>query len=583
MRLGLVRTIILAALAATFVALAAWKYVGGKPVAPKAPSPRELGASLLAQLGVDESKGAQHAAQPVFTDVASEMGLVFTHDNDAHGEYHLPEGIGPGAGFVDYDNDGDLDIILAGGGAITSSGTVQRCRLFRNDGATFADVTETALPIVNGQAFGVACADYDNDGWTDIYVTRLGPNVLLRNNGDGTFADVSNAAGVDDARFGASVTFLDFDRDGLLDLFVTNYVDWSASREKACYTPFGARDFCSPTVYEAPSTDALLRNRGDGTFEDVSERAGINASRGNGLGVVASDFDGDGWQDVYVANDQTPAAFWRNNADGTFTNIAMLNGTALDGRGVAIAGMGVACEDMNDDGRFDLFVTNIRDQTHLVLENEGKVFVDASARRGVGAWSVPMTAFGVAVFDQDNDGELDCFIANGAVNMSVESSKRPDPYAEMNQFMRLVNGRFVDASDLLNESEPHTSRAVVMGDYDNDGDIDLLVTNCGGPVQLLRNNARPDASWIGVDVRNDDGSIAIGAQVRVTVGDRTWAREVRPQQSYLASGDPRVHVGLGDASLVERIEITWPNGNTTEVTSVPAGQVVRVTPAGISP
>ena len=543
-------------------------------------SPRRLTERFLAGSHLTQGNDSQPTGT-LFTDVAPEMGVRFGHDNDARGEFRLPEEMGPGAAFVDIDGDGDLDVFIAGGGAIARSDPAhpqQTCRLYRNDGDRFTDITEASGAGVPGPAYGVACADFDNDGDVDILVTRLGPNALLRNDGPPEaprFTDVALEAGVADPGFGASAVFFDYDRDGRLDLYVTNYVDWTPSRETVCYTILGVRDYCNPISHEAPSTDRLYHNLGGGRFEDVSDRAGITRESGNGLGVVASDFDGDGWPDLYVANDRTPGLLWRNRGDGTFENVATLVGCAYDDRGIAIAGMGIAAEDLDGDSDIDLLVTNIHHQTHLVLRNDDGFFRDVSLAMGFGRWSVGATTFGVAVFDQDNDGWLDAFFANGEVNVDNALRIGDNPYAQPDHFARLIDGRFVDRTQGSGAAFGDVGRGVACGDFDNDGDLDLLVTNNGGPVRLLRNDNASGHAWLTVAARLG-GRAAIGARVKVTTGSRTQSREIRPQQSYLSSGDPRAHFGLGSATRVDRIEIRWPDGTRSVRTDVPVNQLVVI-------
>jgi len=575
------RVILLRILPLLTVVLVVIKAAGLVPGPPGLPTPRDIADEYLAAArgpgAVDVEAGP---ATPLFTDVAPQMGLVFTHDNAFRGNFFLPEQMGPGAGFLDADGDGDLDVFIAGGGAIIDDGPQQVCRLYRNDGDRFTDITEESGAAIAGPAYGVACADYDGDGDVDVFVSRLGPNALLRNDGEPgspRFTEVGAQAGVADAGFGGSAAFLDYDRDGALDLYVANYVGWSIARETTCYTTLGIKDYCNPLTYSAPSADRLYRNLGGGRFADVSEPAGIADDTGNGLGVLASDFDGDGWVDVFVANDQTPAFLWRNNGDGTFDNVAALAGCAYDSRGMAIAGMGVAAEDLDEDGDFDLLVTNIRSQTHLVLLNDGGFFEDVSLKMGLGRWSVPATTFGVAVFDQDADGEFDAFMANGEVNVDNARPAGPNPYAQPDHFVRLAQGSFVDATEASGAAFADIGRGVAVGDYDNDGDLDLLVTNNGGPVRLLRNNNATGNSWLEVEVRSGPGrGPAIGARVAVTAAGRTYRREIRPQQSYLCSGDPRAHFGLGRAAAVDRLEVLWPDGTRSVRTDVAANQLVLI-------
>jgi len=549
------------------------------------PTPADVAAAFHQALNATQPAGQpdEPARQPLFLDVAQTLGLDFVHDTGASGAFFLPEEMGPGAAFVDIDGDGRLDVFLAAGGDPQGHGRQQFCRLYQNVGERFVDVTERSGIQVAGQAFGVACADFDEDGDVDLYVTRLGANALLVNDGNGRFQERAAAAGVDHAGFGTSCSFFDYDGDGLLDLYVANYVDWSAALETPCYSIQGVRDYCNPVVYKRPSPDVLYRNRGDGTFEDVSHAAGIAAESGNGLAVVATDFNGDGLMDLYVANDQTPAFLWQNKGDGSFENIALWAGCAFSADGIAIAGMGIACEDFNGDGRFDLLVSNIRDQSHLLLENEGEVFVDRSAARGLAVWSGPATTFGLSVFDQDNDGGWDAYFANGDVNFTVGSSLE-NPYGQLDHFARYKNGIFVDHSTAAGSSRGLVGRGLVTGDFDNDGDLDLLVCNNGGPTQLLRNQHSGAGNWLMIAARlGRSQRYAIGARIQLEAGGAIQRREVRPQQSYLASNDPRVHFGLGAADRVTRLIVTWPDGSRSEYQDLPVNRHLTILAGGGPP
>lgn len=489
--------------------------------------------------------------------------------------------------MFDYDGDGDLDIYLVQGGLVEGDNNASRNRLFRNDGSGhFEDVSDGSGADLPGYGMGCAAADFDNDGDVDLYVTRLGANALLLNNGDGTFRDVTVAAGVGDPGFGTAAAFVDFDRDGFLDLYLVNYVEWSSAIATQCYDRSGAEDYCSPTQFP-PAQDRLYRNTGrfgagggETWFEDVSVAAGIAQVRGNGLAVACTDFDGDGWVDIYVANDQTPAFLWINKRDGTFREDAALAGCAFSGDGMAIAGMGVAVEDLDGDGDFDLMVTNIRAQTHLLLQNDGGLFEDVSYARGLGSWSVPYTGFGIALFDQDHDGELDGFVANGAVNRWIEPLRSGHPFVEPNHFFRHgADGRFLDctAEAGLPPAKLEMSRGVIVGDYDNDGDIDVLITNNRGPVQLLRNENGSTHAWTMLDLLPATGSRhAINAIATVEAGGRTYLREVRPHVGYLGSNDPRLHVGLGSASGIDRLTVRWADGTSETWSNLPVNRHLRV-------
>jgi hypothetical protein len=536
--------------------------VGCERRTPAAPPPRSTSAATVAQ------RATTPAGKPApFVDVTRAAGIDFVHDPSATGKFYFPEEEGSGGAFLDYDNDGDLDIYLIQGGRTygTDEGLTLPNRLYRNNGdGTFSDVTDGSHTGDTGYGMGVACADYDNDGDTDIFITNLGPNVLLRNNGDGTFSDVSQQAGFEGAGFFCSAAFFDYDRDGWLDLYVTNYVDWSPAVEGICYGLNNTRDYCTPLTYKGGLPDHLYHNRRDGTFEDVSRAAGIAQPARNGFGVVCADFDGDGWEDIYVANDQQPNFLWHNNADGTFTDRGVPSGSAFDASGRPQASMGVTSEDADHDGDFDILSTNIRGECHAFHRNDGGMFEDLGARLGLGSWSTPDTGFGVGFLDYDNDSRFDLFVANGAVNIRAEPMRPDNPYAERNRLVHsLDNGRWVDVTDAAGPAlqSVEMSRGAVFGDYDHDGRIDVLVTNNRGPAQLLRNNVSNGNHWIRIrTVGVTDNRDGIGALVHVHSQAEQFVRQVRPHYSYLSSNEPTVHFGLGRADPPVSVTIRWPCG-----------------------
>ncbi len=517
---------------------------------------------------------------PCFTDVSAESALEFRHHSGASGKFLLPEIMGGGGAFLDYDGDGWLDVYL-----VDSAGHNQ---LYRNarDGR-FVDVTAAAGVAGAGYGMGCAAGDYDNDGDVDLYVTNLGPNILYRNNGDGTFSDVSAATGTGDPSWSTSSAFVDYDADGDLDLFVANYVAWAADSPaftgKRCYAPSGAPDYCSPQAYAAPSTATLYRNNGDGTFSDASAEAGIRARAGTGLGVVCSDLNGDGWTDIYVANDQMASFAWINSGDGRFTESAVQMGCAVDEQGRSQAGMGVVSADIDDDGDFDLWKVHLHRESHILYVNQGGYFLEGTSRYGLAAATRRFTGFGTALFDYDHDGLLDIFVADGRVQIVADVTRTDDPYAETNQLLRQISpGRFEDvtasAGPAMNLVE--NSRAAAFGDCDNDGDVDILVVNRDGPLRLLRNDAPKRGGSVYLRVLDRHGRDAHGAFVRCTVGGRTRSFEVQSAYSYCAANDPRIHVGLGEASRIDRVEVGWPEGPRGQPMDVfgpiPAGGVVTI-------
>lgn len=517
----------------------------------------------------------------LFTDVTRAAGVDFVHVVGPSRRFQLPEEMGSGGALFDFDNDGDMDLYLVQSGFLDREDPAHRNRLYRNDGnGRFTDVSHGSGADIGGYGMGCAAADFDNDGDVDLLVTRFGGCVLLRNDGGGRFEDMTDSSGLKVSGWPVSTAFVDFDRDGHLDMYIVRYIEWTPAIESPCYAPSGARDYCGPTSYRGPTSDLLYRNLGDGRFEDVSVTSGIASAKGNGLGVLVTDFDGDGWVDLYVANDQTPAFLWMNQRNGTFVERAVQVGAAYSNDGLAIAGMGVAAEDLDDDGDHDLLVSNIRHQSHLCLRNDGGQFHDVSQAWGFGSWSVPSTGFGLALFDQDHDGRLDGMVANGAVSIWGVPFREGHPYAEPNQFFRRDEaGRFHDATIEAGAAVAFAdvSRALLTGDYDNDGDIDVVMTNNGGPVQLLRNENRSKHSWILLDlIPTGGGRNALNARVEVTAGGKTYRRECRPHSGYLGSNDPRVHVGLGAAKRIDRLLVAWPNGAKEEWLDLAVNRLTRV-------
>ena len=520
---------------------------------------------------------------PIFRDVALETGLDFRHFTGSSGAYYLPEIMGAGVALFDYDTDGDLDVYLLQGTmlgppavnaetALREPGDEPGHRLFRNELSEsgrlgFVDVTDQAGVGLREYGMGVAVGDIDNDGHPDLYVTAFGRNVLYRNNGDGSFADITDEAEVDDGRWSASASFLDYDRDGDLDLFVTNYVDFTVRNHSACYGVEGMRDYCNPTVYR-PVPDRLFRNRGDGTFEDVSASAGINTAFGSGLGVIAADFNADSWPDFYIANDGNANQLWQNNRDGTFSNVALLAGTAYNANGEAEGGMGVAAGDADGDGDEDLFVSHLAEETNtLYVNGRAGAFRDGTLASGLAATSVGYTGFGCQWFDYDHDGWPDLFVANGAVSNIESLRDAPYPFSQRNQLFRgLGDGRFAEMRDPAGSALElvEVSRGSAFGDIDNDGDIDVVVSNNNGPVRLLVNDAGAAAPSLSLRLEGvESNREGIGARVALLRADRdpVW-RRVHRDGSYLSASDARVHFGLGDegGGAVEGVGVVWPNG-----------------------
>ena len=511
-------------------------------------------------------------AEPAwFLDEAADRGVVFTLQTTLAPTPQLPEIVAGGAAAFDYDNDGfiDLYLIQAAGGANV---------LLHNTGdGTFENVSAQSGAADQGFGMGVATADINGDGFVDLYVTNVGANVLLLNNGDGTFDDITTTAGVGHGGFGASATFFDADGDHDLDLFVTNYVDWFPQRELECRTRTGELDYCAPVHYQAPSEDVLYRNNGDASFTNITAEAGLAGSLGNGLGVVARDFTGNGAIDLFVANDGNPDRLWVNDGNGHFTDQAMLLGCDRDMSGKAKAGMGVVGEDIDDDGDVDVIVCNLVGEADSLYENRDGRFVDIAGRAGIASASRRFTRFGLVLADFDNDGVRDLFEANGRVG-TRDPAFGIDPYAEPNVLLRgNGDGSFSEVPAIASET-PRTSRAAVVLDVNNDGGLDLLIINREAPAALLIHRAQTTNHWVTLDIRDANGAPALGATMVASVKGRTIHRFVHTDGSYLAASDPRLHVGLGDATSLNGIQITWRDGTTKDLGSVAAGERVVVTP-----
>jgi len=537
-------------------------------------------------MGAAARQRAQSPASPapLFRDVALQAGLNFIHVNGASDERFLPEIIGPGGLFLDFDNDGWLDVFLVDGGSFADPAVARRARhrLYRNrrDG-TFQDVTDASNIHHRDYGMGACAGDVDNDGLIDLYITNVGPNALYRNTGGGRFAEVPGAGGAGSAQWSTSCAFVDVDRDGDLDLFVTNYVDASPAKNEFCGFPGppAIRDYCHPLVYP-PLSNVLYRNGGRGTFEDITVQAGIAPYRGNGLGVAVSDVDEDGWPDVFVANDSTPNFLFHNNKNGSFTEIAGLAGVAVASDGKPRAGMGTAFGDFSGTGHLGLVVTNHETEMHsLFLNLGGQLFSDVTIPSGVGPATRPYVGFGVVFFDYDNDTRLDIAIVNGNVMANVAQVRARATLAQRKLLLRNAGSRFVDVTKAAGPgfALEGVGRALAAGDVDNDGDLDLLVTNNGDRPNLLLNDGGNAANAVLVQaVGTTSNRSGIGTRLTLTTGDRRQVREVQSGSSYLAQNDLRAHFGLGRAERAERLEIRWPDGSTEVVENLTANQRVTV-------
>jgi hypothetical protein len=540
------------------------------------PNPGASGAAAM------PARSASSAAVK-FTDVTEAAGIHFKHTSGRSGRLYFPETVGSGCAFLDYNNDGKLDLFLVNSSRLPgypNPGPFYPA-LYRNNGnGSFTDVTKQAGLAVDCYGLGVAVADYDGDGFDDLYLTALGPNHLFHNKGDGTFTDVTRKAGVGDSHFSTSAVWFDYDRDGKLDLFVCNYCQWTPRTNQLCPNPFGRMHMCSPTYYQgAPSV--LYRNNGDGTFADVTQKAGMRETVGKALGVAVWDYDGDGWLDLAVARDKEPNSLYRNNKDGTFTDVAVELGIALSVNGSARSGMGIDTGDITNSGRESILIGNLDSEGHALFTPDlSGHYTDAADSAGLLGPSLPMSTFATLFLDYDGDGLKDCFTANGHVDETIQGSDRKVTFKEnLLAFHNLGGGKFASVGDSLGPifNDLRLWRGLAAGDFDNDGDPDLLASTCNGKLALLRNEGGNRNHWLQVKAmaagQNRDG---IGTRVTVTAHGTRQIGWIRSGSSYCSQSELKAFFGLGRAEQAETVELLFPSGVRQTVQGVKADQLIVV-------
>ncbi len=522
-----------------------------------------------------------------FRDVTQQAGIHFVHTNGAFGKKWLPETLGPGVAFIDYDNDGWPDIFLVNGMDWPGHGNKRSTpKLYHNNhDGTFTDVTQKAgLDAVEMYGMGVTVGDYDNDGYDDLFVTAYGQNHLFHNNGNGTFNDVTQKAGLGGIKeFSTGAAWVDYDKDGKLDLVVANYVQWTPETDLYCTLDGKSKSYCTPESYKGTSV-RLWHNRGDGTFEDATKKAGLDDPTSKTLGIAMLDYDGDGWPDLLLSNDTQPNKLYRNNGNGTFTEKAVLAGVAFSEDGVARAGMGVDAADYDRSGHPSLLITNFANQMLSLYHNEGSgLFVDEAPQSEIGRASLLTLGFGCFFFDYDLDGWPDIFVANGHIDPDIQHVQANVKYAmPPHLFRNMGKGNFVEVTKSMGAAfdTPRVARGAAYADVYNDGRLDILMATNAGPTVLFRNEATGAAANHSLRVKlvgtksDRDG---IGAKVRVTSADGTQTEMMRSGSSYLSASELVLTFGLGQREKADRVEILWPSGQVDRLTNVDAGQTVVVT------
>jgi len=536
----------------------------------------------LATVSISVTTVNTQSQDVTFTDITERAGITFKHVSSPEKKY-IVESMSGGVALFDYDNDGYQDIYFVNSLTVdlVKSKAKTKSFLYHNNGdRTFTDVTEKAGVGDIGWGMGVAVGDYNNDGFDDLYVTCVGPNKLLKNNGNGTFTDVTRTAGVGDTRWSAGAAFVDYDNDGKLDLFVANYILFNFNnlpefgKGRLCQYK-GVPVQCGPRGLPGVG-DSLYHNNGDGTFTDVSKKAGVSDPDGYyGMGVICSDFDEDGWVDIFVANDSTPNFLYHNNGNGTFKEIGFTSGTAVNENGSEQGCMGATVADYDHDGKLDLFVTNFDDDYNTLYRDDGQnSFTDVSYAAKVAAVSLPYVGWGTKFFDYDNDGWVDLFIANGHVYPQLQNFHQRNLVHKNNR-----NGTFTEVGEQLGPplKEKRAGRGVAFGDIDNDGDVDIVINNLDGPPQLLRNDGGHANNSVLIKLlgvkSNRDG---IGARVKIVSGDLTQTDEVRSGGSYISQNDLRLHFGLEKRTKIDLIEIRWPSGVMDKITTANVNKIVTV-------
>jgi enediyne biosynthesis protein E4 len=542
-------------------------------------------ATVATTIGSNASAPAAPAI--TFRDITQPSGIRFIHNNGAFGKKFLPETLGPGVAFIDYDNDGWPDIFLVN--SMDWPGHQQKHttpKLYHNNrDGTFTDVTHKVGLDVEMYGMGVAVGDYDNDGFDDLFVTALGQSRLFHNNGNGTFTDVTQKAGLSNPReLSTSAAWVDYDKDGRLDLVVGNYVQWTQETDLYCTLDGKSKSYCTPESYKGTAA-RLWHNRGDGTFEDVTQKAGLGEPTSKTMGIAVLDYDNDGWPDLLFSNDTQPNKLYRNNGNGTFSEKGVIAGVAFSEDGVARAGMGVDAADYDHSGHPSLMITNFSNQMLSLYHNEGKgLFVDEAPQSAIGRATLLTLGFGCFFFDYDLDGWPDIFIANGHIDPDIQKVQANVKYAmPPHMFRNLGRGKFEEVTDSLGAAfvAPRVARGAAYADINNDGRLDLLLSTNGGPVYLFRNEAQSSASpnhslrvkLVGTK-SNRDG---IGAVVRLNAGGETQTQMLRSGSSYLSSSELILTFGLAKGDKADSIEIRWPSDQIDHLSNVAAGQTITAT------
>lgn len=540
-------------------------------------------AAAAVSLAVLPARPAAQAALPTFQDVTRAAGITFSHQNGAFGKKYLPETMGAGAAFLDADGDGWQDLLLVNSSTWPGRpGKPATLALYHNNrNGTFSDITAESGLAVPLYGLGVAAADYDNDGRVDIYVTALGRNRLFHSEGGLRFADVTAKAGTGHEGFSTSAAWFDYDRDGQLDLYVANYVEWSIDKDLFCTLDGKTKSYCTPESYKGQS-GVLYRNRGDGTFEDVTAKAGLTDASAKALGVALIDYNGDGWLDLFVSNDTQPNRLYENRKNGTFADVGVVSGVAFNEAGVARAGMGVDAADYDGSGRQSLIIGNFSNEMMALYNNEGNgLFIDEAPRSALGRASLLTLTFGCFFFDYDLDGRPDIFAANGHVADDINAVQPRVRYRQPpHLFHNLGRRQFEEVTKQSGADfqTPIVARGAAHGDIDNDGDQDLLIAANGGPARLLRNDGGERRHALRLDLRLPAGPrAAIGAYARVTLpsGPSAW-QMVKTGSSYLSQNELPLTFGLGGAAKVSGVDVRWPDGSVETLPAADAGATLTI-------